>query len=87
MLHTLVNPLTGDAGLSPMILVLIIICAAVIIGCIVWTLLLNRKNSKIETTVITVNADEEIEPEQTVVENLPLPTEEPTDPDSPDPNA
>lgn len=86
MLYTSMNPLTGDAGISPMILVLIIICAVIIVGCIIWTLLLNRKNSKIETTVITVNADDDSEPEQTVVENLPLTEENPTEPESTDPN-
>ncbi len=78
MLYTSINPITGDAGLSPMIIILIIVCSVIIIGCIIWTILLNRKNSKIETTIITVNADEEIQPEQTIVESLPL-QEETTD--------
>ena len=70
MLYTSINPMTGDSGLSPMIIILIIICSIIIIGCIIWTILLNRKNPKIETTVITVNADDEIQPEQTIVETL-----------------
>lgn len=62
------NPATGDAGLSPIFLVLIIICAAIIIGCIIWALVLSKKNAKIETTVITVS--DEPETEQTVVEDI-----------------
>lgn len=71
MLTLSASPLTGDAGLSPIILVLIIICALIIIGCIVWTILLNRKNTKISSTVITVTDEDENEPEQTVLEDIP----------------
>lgn len=65
------NPLTGDAGLSPIIIVLIIVCTAIIVGCIIWTILLNRKNNKIVTTVVTVTDEDETEPEQTVLEDIP----------------
>ena len=65
------NPLTGDAGLSPIIIVLIVVCAAIVIGCIVWTILLNRKNTKTETTVITITDEDETAPEPTLLEDIP----------------
>lgn len=65
------NPATGDAGINPIVLVLLVVCAVIVIGCIIWAVVLGRKNSKIETTVITVTDDDEIEIEETVVEDIP----------------
>lgn len=79
MLTLSATPITGDAGLSPIILVLIIICSLIIIGCIVWTILLNRKNANISTTVITISDDEETEPEQTLLEDISQTEQEKTD--------
>ena len=62
------NPMTGDAGISPIVLVLAVICAIIVVGCIVWTIVLNAKNSKISTTVVTVTEDEE--PDTTIVEDI-----------------
>lgn len=63
------NPSTGDAGMNPVVLVLFIICATLIVGCIVWAFFLNRKNSKMNQTVITINEDDE-QIETTIVEEI-----------------
>ena len=64
------NPPTGDAGLNPIVLVLLIVCSIIIIGCLVWAFLLNRKNSGVETTVITITDEEAAENSQTIVEEI-----------------
>jgi hypothetical protein len=64
------NPPTGDAGLNPIVLVLFIVCSVIIIGCLVWAFLLNRKNSGVETTVITITDEEAEENSQTIVEEI-----------------
>lgn len=64
------NPYTGDNGLSPIILVLLIVSIAIILGCIIWAFVLNRKNSKIQTTVITITDEEETTLEQNTVEDI-----------------
>lgn len=64
------NPVTGDAGINPIVLVLFIVCAIIIVGCLVWAFFLNRKNSNVETTVITVTDDEIAENEPNVVEEI-----------------
>lgn len=61
-------PLTGDSGISPIIIVIMIICAVVIIACYIWALVLNKKNSKIKTTVITVTDD--LETDVNTVEDI-----------------
>ena len=61
LLQTMLNPPTGDAGLHPLVIVLLILCSFIVVGCMIWAVALNRKNSNVETTVITVNEDEEIE--------------------------
>jgi len=64
------NPMTGDAGLSPIIIVLIVVCSVIVIGCLVWTILLNRKNNKIVTTVVTVTDEDVYETDQTLLEDI-----------------
>ena len=64
------NPPTGDAGLNPIVLVLFIVCSVIIIGCLVWAFFLNRKNSGVETTVITITDEEAEENSQTIVEEI-----------------
>ncbi len=64
------SPYTGDNGLSPIILVLLIVSLAIILGCIIWALVLNRKNSKIKTTVVTITDEEETALEQNTVEDI-----------------
>ena len=64
------NPMTGDTGINPIVLVLFVVCAIIIVGCLVWAFLLNRKNSNVETTVITVTDDEINENEPNVVEEI-----------------
>ena len=64
------NPPTGDAGLYPIVLVLFIVCSVIIIGCLVWAFFLNRKNSGVETTVITITDEEAEENSQTIVEEI-----------------
>lgn len=69
------NPITGDAGINPIVLILFIICAIIIVGCLVWAFFLNRKNSNIETTVITITDDETTENEPNIVEEIENPEE------------
>ena len=69
------NPITGDAGINPIVLILFIICAIIIVGCLVWAFFLNRKNSNIETTVITITDDETTENEPNIVEEIEDPEE------------
>lgn len=64
------NPLTGDAGINPIVLVLFIVCAVIIVGCLVWAFFLNRKNSNVNTTVITITDDEVFENEPNIVEEI-----------------
>lgn len=68
-MHLMYNPPTGDPGMNPVILVLFIICAILIVGCVVWAFFLNRKNSKMNQTVITVKEDDE-QIETTIVEEI-----------------
>ena len=69
------NPSTGDAGINPIVLVLFIICAVMIVGCLIWAFFLNRKNSNVETTVITITDDETTENEPNIVEEIENPEE------------
>lgn len=63
------NPTTGDPGINPLVFILIIVCAILIIGCLVWAFFLNRKNSTVKQTVITVTEeDDQLEP--TIVEEI-----------------
>ncbi|MBO5021818.1 MAG: hypothetical protein J6D52_14240 [Clostridia bacterium] len=64
------NPLTGDAGINPIVLILFIVCAVIIIGCLIWAFFLNRKNSNVQTTVITVTDNENDENEPNIVEEI-----------------
>ncbi len=64
------NPMTGDVGLSPIIIVLIVVCSVIVIGCLIWTILLNRKNNKIVTTVVTVTDEDVDETDQTLLEDI-----------------
>ena len=64
------NPPTGDVGLNPIVLVLFIVCSIIVIGCLIWAFFLNRKNSGVETTVITITDDEENETPSTIVEDI-----------------
>lgn len=61
-------PQTGDKGLSPILLVLLILCGVIIIGCIIWALFIGRKNGG-STKVITISDDSESN-NQTVVEDI-----------------
>ncbi len=63
------NPSTGDPGLNPVVLVLFIICATLIVACLVWAFLLNRKNSKTNQTINTVTEEDELI-ETTIVEEI-----------------
>lgn len=65
-----VNPATGDVGLNPIVIVLFVVCLLIVIGCIIWAVVLNRKNSKVQTTVVTVSDDDEIETELNTVEDI-----------------
>lgn len=65
----MLNPPTGDPGMHPAILILFIVCAILIVGCLVWAFFLNRKNSDIKQTVITVTEDDD-QVEPTIVEDL-----------------
>lgn len=69
------NPPTGDAGINPIVLVLFIVCAVIIVGCLIWAFFLNRKNSNIQTTVITITDDELEENEPNTVEEIEKPEE------------
>lgn len=69
------NPPTGDPGINPIVLVLIIVCVIIIVSCLVWAFLLNRKNSNIETTVITITDEETTENEINIVEEIENPEE------------
>ncbi len=64
------NPLTGDAGINPIVLILFIVCAVIIVGCLIWAFFLNRKNSNVQTTVITVTDNENDENEPNIVEEI-----------------
>ena len=64
------NPLTGDAGSNPIVLILFIVCAVIIVGCLIWAFFLNRKNSNVQTTVITVTDNENDENEPNIVEEI-----------------
>lgn len=64
------NPLTGDAGINPIVLILFIVCAVIIVGCLIWAFFLNRKNSNVQTTVITVTDNENDENEPNIVEKI-----------------
>jgi len=64
------NPLTGDTGINPIVLVLFIVCAIIIVGCLIWAFFLNRKNSNVQTTVITVTDNENDEAEPNIVEEI-----------------
>lgn len=64
------NPLTGDAGINPIVLILFIVCAIIIVGCLIWAFFLNRKNSNVQTTVITVTDNENDENEPNIVEEI-----------------
>ncbi len=57
-------------GLSPLVLFLMTVCAVIVIGCLVWVVLLNKKNSHIETTIITVDAEEDELPDETTLEDI-----------------
>ena len=63
-------PLTGDAGINPIVLILFIVCAVIIVGCLIWAFFLNRKNSNVQTTVITVTDNENDENEPNIVEEI-----------------
>lgn len=52
------NPVTGDAGINPVVLILFILCAVIIVCCLLWAFVINRKNSKVKTTVITLDAND-----------------------------
>ena len=65
----MLNPPTGDRGISPAILILLIVCATLIVGCLVWAFFLNRKNSNGKQTVITVTEDDD-QVETTIVEEI-----------------
>lgn len=64
------NPLTGDAGINPIVLVLFIVCSVIIIGCLVWAFFLNKKNANVKTTVITITDDEAEENELNILEEI-----------------
>lgn len=59
------HPATGDTGLPSIVLVLIILCSAILIGCLIWAVILYQRKPKIETTVF-----EDTELEQTLVEDI-----------------
>lgn len=75
MLKNLLNlaytsPLTGDAGISPIFYILLILCSVIVIGCIVWAVLIGSKNSS-KTKVITITDEDELSPtNSTVVEDI-----------------
>ncbi len=58
-------PNTGDKGINPLILFLLLLCAAIVVGCIVWTIVLNKKNPS--NTINVISVEDEAEPEQTTV--------------------
>ncbi len=62
------NPPTGDTGINPIIIILLIVCSVMLIGCIIWTIVLNHKNSKAKSTVVTVTEDDMVE--TTIVEDI-----------------
>ena len=64
------NPPTGDVGINPIVLVLFIVCSVIIVGCLIWAFLLNRKNSNVQTTVITITDDEINENEPNILEDI-----------------
>lgn len=69
-MFSMINPATGDVGLNPIVIVLFVVCLLIVIGCIIWAVVLNRKNSKVQTTVVTVSEDDEIETELNTVEDI-----------------
>lgn len=61
-------PPTGDEGLNPIVLVLLIVCSVILIGCIIWTVVLNHKNSRAKTSINTITEEDMVE--TTVVEDI-----------------
>lgn len=74
------NPATGDAGLSPVIIVLGIICAVIVLGCLVWAFFIGKRHNDITAT----NANElgEHTTDHTVVEPI-EPEQQPNEPQDP----
>lgn len=59
----------GDTGISPLVVVLFIVCLVIVIGALIWGLFIGKK-SNTTTTVITITDEEEISPTTTVVEDI-----------------
>ena len=69
-MFSMITPATGDVGLNPIVIVLFVVCLLIVVGCIIWAVVLNRKNSNVQTTVVTISEDDEIETELNTVEDI-----------------
>lgn len=60
------SPPVGDAGISPLVVMLFIVCLVIVIGALIWGLFIGKK-ANTSTTVITITDEEEISPTNTTV--------------------
>ncbi|MBQ4154621.1 MAG: hypothetical protein IJE01_05450 [Clostridia bacterium] len=60
------SPSVGDAGISPLVVVLFIVCLIIVIGALLWTFFIGKK-SHTDTTVITITDEDEISPTNTTL--------------------
>ena len=58
--------LADNAGISPLVVVLFIVCLVIVIGAIIWGLLISKK-SNTSATVITITDEDELAPTNTTV--------------------
>lgn len=73
----LVNPGTGDAGLSPIIIVLAIVCTVIVVSGLVWMLILSKKKTDVTATDVTKLNQQAAE--HTVVEPIERPENDPAE--------
>lgn len=73
----LVNPGTGDAGLSPIIIVLAIVCTVIVVSGLVWMLIISKKKTDVTATDVTKLNQQAAE--HTVVEPIEQPESNPAE--------
>ena len=67
-MQNFVNPATGDAGLSPIIFVLAVVCTVIVVCGLVWMLIISKKKTEVTSTDVT--KIEQQAAESTVVEPI-----------------
>lgn len=67
-MQSFVNPATGDAGLSPIIIVLAVVCTVIVVCGLIWMLIISRKKTEVTSTDVTKMEQQAAEP--TVVEPI-----------------